>query len=343
MLKNFWYAVEFSSAITDAPRRLAVLGESLVVYRKPGDNQLVAMSDWCAHRGAMLSNGRLDGDCIRCPYHGWKYQADGRCIEIPANSSFSPVPKKARVRAYPAEDRYGWVWLFVGDLPEADRPPIPSLAHFDDPGMRVIRGEFKWQAHYTHVVENSIDISHLPWVHNQSIGHSETAVVPPYEIDGEEWGASATIVKERPPGKKWLWNYLGRNSRNGSHSSISFGFHMPNMTHMEARLPFATFCVYGAHVPVDDRTTVTKWAATRSFLTGAWADFGTRRRTIRIYEEDRKVVESQRRILPEDELDAEVHVKSDFVQIAYRKLRRKCWDRGWGLEAPSSDCLVRCS
>jgi phenylpropionate dioxygenase-like ring-hydroxylating dioxygenase large terminal subunit len=343
MLKNFWYAVEFSSAITDKPRPITLMGESLVVYRTAGDNKVIAMSDWCAHRGARLSDGWRDGDCIRCPYHGWKYQPDGRCIEIPANPFGIPVPRKARVQAYPAVDRYGWVWLFMGDLPEADRPPIPTLAHFDDPGMRVVRGEFRWQAHYTHVVENSVDISHLPWVHNQSIGHLNEETVAPYKTHDEDWGASATIARERPPGKKWLWNYLGRNSRNSPHSSVSFGFHMPNVTRMEARLPFATFCVYGAHVPIDDRTTVTKWAALRSFLTGAWADFGTRRRTIRIYEEDRKVVESQRIVLPENELDAEVHVKSDYVQIAYRKLRKKCRDRGWRLETSSDNSVVRCS
>jgi len=128
MLKNFWYPIEFSSAITGNPKRLTVMGTPLVLYRKAGDNKVVAMSDWCAHRGAALSGGRRDGDCVRCPYHGWKYQPDGACIEIPANPRGAPVPKKARVRAYPAEDRYGWIWLFMGDLPEADRPPIPVLA-----------------------------------------------------------------------------------------------------------------------------------------------------------------------------------------------------------------------
>ena len=123
MLKNFWYAVEFSSAITDKPKRLTVMGEMLVVYRKPDDNLVVALSDRCAHRGAALSDGWRDGACIRCPYHGWKFQPDGGCVEIPANAPGAPVPKKARVRSYPAEDRYGWVWLFMGDLPENSRPP----------------------------------------------------------------------------------------------------------------------------------------------------------------------------------------------------------------------------
>lgn len=339
MLKNFWYAVEFSSAITDKPKRLTVMGETLVVYRKPDDNLVVALSDRCAHRGAALSDGRRDGACIRCPYHGWKFQPDGGCAEIPANALAAPVPKKARVRSHPAEERYGWVWLFMGDLPENSRPPIPALAHFDNPAMRVVRGEFKWQAHYTHVVENSIDISHLPWVHNQSIGHSKRETIEPYGIRDEDWGASATIARDVPSGKKWMWKYLGRNARNGGQSSVTFGFYMPNITRMEARLPFATICVYGAHVPVDDRTTVTKWAAVRSFLRSSWADFGTRRRVLRIYEEDRKVVESQRRLLPSDELDGEVHVKSDCVQIVYRKLRKKCREKGWPMEVCSTSSI----
>jgi len=112
---------------------------------------------------------------------------------------------------------------------------------------------------------------------------------------------------------------------------------------MQARTPFATVCLYGAHVPLEDGATVTKWVFLRSFLTGAWADAGTRRRVLRIYEEDREVVESQRRTLAEHELDAEVHVKSDYVQIAYRKLRKKYLESDWMAAMPSIDGEVRIS
>jgi phenylpropionate dioxygenase-like ring-hydroxylating dioxygenase large terminal subunit len=323
VLTNHWYAVAFSSAVTSKPTRMSVFGDALVVYRRLEDRRVVALSDACAHRGAALSRGWLDGDCIRCPYHGWKYDIGGGCVEIPANPADTPVPSNARVRAYAAEERYGLVWLFRGDLPEHLRPAIPTLKHFDDPAMRLVSGSFGWRAHYTHVEENSIDISHLPWVHDRSIGHLNPSTVEFHDVREEEWGASATIVREISPGKKWLWSYLERKSRHSGCITVTASFHMPNVTCVEVSLPFATFCVYGAHVPVDDRTTVTRWISLRSFLMGWWADRATVRRTLRVYEEDRAVVESQHYAPGDVESHGNVHVKSDFLQIAFRRLRKK--------------------
>jgi phenylpropionate dioxygenase-like ring-hydroxylating dioxygenase large terminal subunit len=97
MLKNFWYALELSSAVGLSPRLLTVLGQELVLFRSDVDGKVVALSNRCPHRGGALANGTVEHDCVRCPYHGWTFQHDGACTAIPANPPGAKVPKKARV------------------------------------------------------------------------------------------------------------------------------------------------------------------------------------------------------------------------------------------------------
>src|SRR5690349_14384151 len=119
MLKNFWYAVEFSDRVTSKPLKLTCLGQRFVLYRT-SKGEAVCLSDLCAHRGAALSDGWVKDDCIVCPYHGWEYEQGGACTKIPANLQGRSIPKKARVDAYPVVEKYGFVWAFLGDLPEEE-------------------------------------------------------------------------------------------------------------------------------------------------------------------------------------------------------------------------------
>lgn len=331
MLKNFWYAVEFSEAVTrQNPVRLTVLGQELVLYRD-SKGQPVCMSDLCVHRGGALSDGTVAGDCIVCPYHGWKYEPGGACIEIPANQPGVPIPKKARVDAYPAQDRYGWIWVFLGDLPVDERPPIPVLPHMDDTdNWWKLTGEFKWNAHYARVMENAIDFAHAPFVHGASFGNPDEPEIEEYEVNREELGATATITMKPTP-SKGLWSRL-YGAKEPKPVVTTNGYWMPNITRLEVQLPMGTMILYDANVPVDDYTTVTKWIQLRSFFKGKWADRDARRRVEKIFLQDQKTVEAQRpELLPYD-LGAELHVKSDNIQIAYRQMRNSYLDRGWGID-----------
>ncbi len=132
MFKNFWYGVEFSSDVqVGSPKKVKVLGQQLVLYRKPSDGTVVAMSDLCVHRGAALSGGELKGDCIVCPYHGWEYSPEGVVQKIPAHPE-KGIPRKARIDAYPVVEKHMMIWVFMGDLPEEERPPIPDWSAVDD-------------------------------------------------------------------------------------------------------------------------------------------------------------------------------------------------------------------
>jgi phenylpropionate dioxygenase-like ring-hydroxylating dioxygenase large terminal subunit len=328
MLKNFWYALAFKSEVTEKPLRLKALGQELVLYRD-SSGEVHAMSDLCVHRGGALSGGWVENNCLVCPYHGWQYDSTGQCTKIPANKAEVPIPKKARVDAYPAVEKYAWVWVFMGDLPEAERPPIPELPGFDDPKQRLTTGEFHWDANFERVLENSMDIAHAPFVHSGSFGNKDKPEVEDYDVVVGEFSGEATVTLE-PPLPKGLWRYLYKKDRPGVRTTT--GYFMPNVTKLVVRLPLGTLVIYNANVPVDEHTTITKWASLRDFFPKAWADKNSIERTYKIFWEDKPTVEGQRPELLPIDISAELHVKSDALQLNYRRNRQKFLDQGWGID-----------
>ncbi len=331
MLKNFWYACEFSSGITNKPKRITMLNQNFVLYRD-STGQLIALKDLCAHRGAALSLGRVEEDCIRCPYHGWKYHSDGTCIEIPSNQPGMPIPKRAHVETYPVQEKYGLVWLFWGDLPEKERPPLPPFPEFGDSAWRSISYELRWNAHYTRVVENSLDPAHAAFVHAHSFGSgmAQKPQLSDYKVHLEAWGASASLNLKQHAPKGIFWRYI--HSKDRLEVKTTRTLYMPNIIITRTGADAPGLIMFFVHVPVDDNTTISKCIQLRRFLTQPWADGIFQKHNLKIYREDKPVVESQRPKVGSHDLAAELYVSSDALLIAYRKLRQKCLNMGWEID-----------
>jgi phenylpropionate dioxygenase-like ring-hydroxylating dioxygenase large terminal subunit len=331
MLKNFWYACEFSSAITNKPKQIKLLRQNFVLYRN-AQGQVIALNDRCPHRGAAISQGSIDRDCIRCPYHGWKFQADGACIEIPANLDGELIPQNARLETYPVQEKYGFVWLFWGDLPDEVRPPLPSFPEVKDPALRAIQGEYRWDAHYSLAVDHAIDFVHSPFVHTNTFGSGMVQDPQFSECDFQQgiWSASiATKLKQSLP-KGFLWNYIYR--KGWIEVAIKQTLHMPNFVSID--VGNGKVIVFLAQVPLDDRTTIAKTIQFRSFLTQPLFDGIFRNQNLKINLEDKPIVEAQRpEVVPYD-LTEELHMRSDVLSVAYRKMRKKCLDMGWVIDRP---------
>ena len=336
MLKNFWYAVEFADAVTVKPKRVTVLGQHLALYRTP-NVKLVALSDLCVHRGAALSGGKVKGDCLACPYHGWEYAPDGQCVKIPANLPGQPIPAKARVDSYPVREKYGFIWVFLGDLPEAERPPMPVLPELDDliengGRFRKVTGEILLNANYERVLENGCDVAHGPFVHEGSFGDPERPEVPNYEVQHpDEWSAFATVDLVPPP-PKGLWGMLWR-ARTGLKERppvpTTAGWMLPNIAKLHLKLPIGHLVNVSSYVPVNETTTLVKFVLLRDFFTGRWADRNARKRNIRTYRQDQAVIEKVRPELLPFDLSAELNVRSDLLGIAYRRRRQELAEKGW--------------
>ncbi|MBJ93961.1 MAG: vanillate demethylase oxygenase subunit [Rickettsiales bacterium] len=329
MYKNFWYACGQSESVTRKPRKLKILGQTLVAYRTEA-GKAVVMSDICIHRGGSLSSGTLEGDFLRCPYHGWKYGKDGACKEIPSNGANKTVSPRARVDAYPTEDKYGFTWVFLGDLPAEQRPPIPDFPGWDTETFRPVYGEFTWNANYRRVVENSLDPAHAAWVHKSSFGSNSNPEVPAYTVTTTEWGASTEMTLLSPK-LKGLW---GRKREVINEVGLYTGFSMPNLTYIHMTLANGKMRnrLYNIAVPVDEETTITHWVILRDFFKSPFFDRDAHRRTMKIFYEDGPVVASQRPELIPEQISAELHVKCDAIQIAYRKQCQVIEENGWGID-----------
>jgi len=164
MYINFWYPAISSTELGDQPAKIRMLGQDFVVFRD-ANGQPHCLSDTCVHRGGSLSGGKMNGDCIQCPYHGWEYNGAGECVRIPSLGPNPRIPSRTRIDAYPTCEKYGLVFAFLGDLPEAERPPILEIPEYDSPDWRSTRINYQVAVNYERSIENGLDPAHNEFVH----------------------------------------------------------------------------------------------------------------------------------------------------------------------------------
>ena len=186
--RYFWHPVCTLSelaAATAGKRALAVtlLGEPIAVAEIGG--AVTAFPDRCIHRSTRLTVGCIEAGGLRCAYHGWLYDAEGMCVEIPAMPGYS-IPAGFRLRRIEAEVAYDLVWLRLE--PDAGTR-IPGCPAWGDAAFRCVPGEpYTWPTSAGRRMENFVDLSHFPFVHDGSLGDRRHTTVPIAEIarvDGE--------------------------------------------------------------------------------------------------------------------------------------------------------------
>jgi phenylpropionate dioxygenase-like ring-hydroxylating dioxygenase large terminal subunit len=213
MFINFWYAAEWSKNVGKRPVPAKMLGQKLVLYRD-SKHQVHCAVGACIHRGGALCDGQVIGDEIECPYHGWRYALDGRCSRIPSAAATDKIPSRARIDAYPVQEKYGLIFIFLGDLPEAERPRLMEIPEWGDPGYRFTHRDRIVAANQLRAMENGVDMTHGEFVHSDMMGmrgadrDEGEYVAPGYEIKDTEWGAG--IHCKFPPGPGWgkFWNRI---------------------------------------------------------------------------------------------------------------------------------------
>lgn len=164
-LRNCWYALAWSHEVDTSPVGREVLGEPIVLYRGR-DGAIRAFEDRCPHRHAPLSLGRVEGDHLRCMYHGLLFDQSGKCLSVPG----STVVPSARLRPYPAVEQDGWIWVWPGKTTKALPALIPRAFGLDDPAFTMRSGQIEYAANYELINDNLCDLSHVDFVHEATLG-----------------------------------------------------------------------------------------------------------------------------------------------------------------------------
>src|SRR6266852_144197 len=144
------------------PVRVKLLGECLIAFRDT-QGRLGLIEEFCAHRGVSLWFGRNEENGIRCPYHGWKYDVTGQCVDLPSEPEESGFRKNVKLKSYPCIEKAGIVWAYLG--PPALQPPPPALEWAEvAPEQRFVSKRLQ-ECNFLQAMEGGIDSSHVSWLH----------------------------------------------------------------------------------------------------------------------------------------------------------------------------------
>lgn len=147
------------------PVRVALMSERLIAFRDTA-GAVGLMDEFCAHRGVSLWFGRNEQHGLRCPYHGWKYDVAGRCVEVPSQGG--DFCKRVKVKSYPVVERAGVIWAYMG--PPESRPELPSFEWMELPASHVYLSK-RWQeCNYLQAMEGGVDSSHVSFLHSGDLG-----------------------------------------------------------------------------------------------------------------------------------------------------------------------------
>ncbi len=335
MFINFWYAAEWSEKVTAQPMKVRMLGQDFVLFRDAA-GKVRCHANVCVHRGGSLAGGVVRNDRIQCPYHGWQYDAEGRCRKIP---SLGPqgqgrIPGRARVDTYPTEERYGLVHVFLGDLPEAERPTIMEIPEFGQPGWyahcesRVSEGDLARQ------IENGLDPAHNEYVHptHGFSGEREDYFVPELNVQDRPWGSGFITTYFAPPLKdEKMKTATGR----GENAVIEAGTFHHGPTNMITYIHPTGQAFIHQNVfktPIDGMHQRSFLVQTRNFLLGEEHSgrFTDRNKVVR----DQDIVvlgDIEPKRSPEGS-HHELLMPADKGVARYREKLREWQDRGWRID-----------
>lgn len=272
LMRHYWQPValvdefdpQLDPAMSDRPlKAVRLLGQDLVLFRDAAGNYGL-LDRACPHRGADLAFGRIEGDGLRCPFHGWQFAADGRCLDTPAEPQGSRLCERVRQRSYPVVERSGVLFAWLG--PEnGTKPNFPELDCFIAPASHTFAFKGLWKANWLQAFEVGIDPAHPSFLHrffgDESLEDTygrQFRGASAGEIDGERWPMTRIMREFTRPEIRL--------------AETDYGMQLTTLRHMNSELthvrithaifPYTfviplseTMTITQMHVPVDDHNT----------------------------------------------------------------------------------------
>ena len=316
LLAQYWYPIALARDITEQPLGTMLLDMPLVIYKI--DTEIIVAKDACPHRGVPLSIGKNDGQGIVCRYHGLRFGENGKCNRIPAHPNHK-ISDRFHLKTYAAVERYGLIWCSLL-AKKQDIANIPNMPHWDETTyQQLVCPQVDLKCFAGRQLEGFIDVAHFAWVHPETFGDPENTEVPDYTTQETDYGFSADYISSVGRYPIGLDQLGQANFQWLRHFEIHLPFtatltiHFPNqakqvimnaaspMTARSTRL-FAPICRnYDQDLPIEDAYEY----------------------NLKIFEEDRLIVETQKpEYLPLD-LSIEAHFPADRSSSMYRRLLRK--------------------
>lgn len=312
-LKSCWHPVGYSKEVSpDKPYGTTLLNEPIVVWRSK--DAIHAMKDVCIHRGTALSLGWIKNDCLVCPYHAWEYDKKGACTFIP-QAPDTPIPPKAKTKNYHCIEKWGLVWVALSE-PVYPLPEIPELENGQY--KMVETGPFDWKSDASRQLENFTDFGHFPWVHPGLLGDPDRPEVPHCKV--ERKGAILYYSIIRPEAKNSAdFPVFGNAELNQPERQSFYQLHLPytivlrlgwgaekGMVYLFVSQPITKhscrgYCIIGRNYDLDEPDTILQ-------------NFEQV-----IFDQDKRIVESQRPDQVPFDFAEELHLKFDTVAVNYRK------------------------
>jgi renierapurpurin 18,18'-hydroxylase len=308
---DFWYPVAVSGNVRTGRTFAATFaGQRIALYRG-ASGKVYALEDRCAHRQVPLSMGVVEGDALRCCYHAWAYRGDGRISQIPYLPKGAPRPPRG-VRAYPAREAYGLVFVFPGDPDQATTVPLPKLPEFVSARHRTMTFSRTVACHYSFLHENLLDMNHQ-FLHRGIVGRIQPQLL------GYEAGPRSVQAR-------YLFSHAGgKKSRGAGLLAAGAGRGTPHVVTICTEYPYQTLQLTAANeTPGDEPAAFSLWVAyvpedaeqrtshaygllmiakppVPGALQLAWPFI--RRFTERVFAEDRTAVEAEQRAWDEQGQD----------------------------------------
>ena len=312
-LYTCWHPVTYAHTLIDKPIASKLLEKFLVLWRTT-DGLPHAMDDLCIHRGTALSLGEVKGDEIMCPYHGWRYNPQGACTLIP-QSRFDTIPTKARVAAYRCIERYGLIWVALAE----PQHPLPEIPEFENGHWKIVNtGPFAWQSDASRQLENFTDFGHFPWVHPGLLGDINRPEVPEHTVTTQRHVLHYTIVRPEASNSEDFPVFANEEKERPVRRS-RYEVHLPYT--IVLRLGWGTdkgMVYFFVSQPISENR------CTGYCIIGRNYDFEQPDSVLQefenvIFNQDKRIVESQRPEQVPFDLAAELHLKFDAVALAYRR------------------------
>ncbi|HET8846383.1 MAG TPA: aromatic ring-hydroxylating dioxygenase subunit alpha [Ktedonobacteraceae bacterium] len=304
VLINDWHVVAYAPNLPEGkPVAARLLDEDIVLWRVNGRTH--AWRDLCVHRGTKLSLGKVENDTLICPYHGWTYNEEGRCIRFPAHPEQKP-PATARATIYHVQEKYDWVWV----CPGTPAYEIPNFPEWGKPEFRTVHcGPYTMGASGPRAIENFLDVTHFPFVHQGLLGDPEHAALDDYEVEITPEGVTARDISVWQPDPDGLGNE--------GYEIYTYKVLRPLTAYFIKSSGDTRFAMIFTITAVTERTSIVWMYVAMDY--GDLTDEQISGFQEEIIKQDIPIVESQRpELLPLD-LQAELHLRSDRTAIAYRK------------------------